>query len=422
MEVKTGYKQTEVGVIPEEWDAVRMGDLFTFKNGLNKEKRFFGHGTPIVNYMDVFNYRALNVETIAGRVDVSSKELNAYEVLKGDVFFTRTSETVEEIGIAAVMLNDTKKTVYSGFVLRARPINKSLDDMFKTYCFSPRYFREQVTARASYTTRALTNGRSLSASLLVRPPLPEQRAIAAALSDMDRLLSALDQLITKKCNLKQATMQQLLTGKTRLSGFSGEWKVKRLGGELAEMYSGGTPTTSVHSYYGGDIPWVSISDMTKSGKFIATTDRNLTHTGFASCAAQLFPAGTVLYAMYASLGECSIADVPLCSSQAILGINTRSTLNNEFLYYYLTSLKPIVKSLGQHGTQANLNKGMVEDFWLRLPAVPEQTAIATVLSDMDVELTVLKARRDKTHNLKQAMMNELLTGKTRLVKPETVHA
>jgi type I restriction enzyme S subunit len=328
---------------------------------------------------------------------------------------------VEEIGIAAVMLDDTEKTVYSGFVLRARPINESLDDMFKTYCFSPRYFREQVTSRASYTTRALTNGRLLSASFLIRPPLPEQRSIALALSDMDELLSSLDQLIAKKHNLKKATMQQLLTGKTRLSGFSGEWKAKRLG-ELTEMYSGGTPTTSVHSYYGGDIPWVSISDMTKGGKFIAMTDRNLTQTGFASCAAQLFPAGTVLYAMYASLGECSIASVPLCSSQAILGISTRSTLNNEFLYYYLTSSKSIVKSLGQHGTQANLNKGMVEDFWLRLPSIPEQTAIAKVLSDMDVELTALKARRDKTHNLKQAMMNELLTGKTRLVKPETVHA
>ncbi len=421
MEVKPGYKRTEVGIIPEEWDAVRVGDLFTFKNGLNKEKRFFGHGTPIVNYTDVFNNRALRVELIGGRVDVSSNELNAYEVLKGDVFFTRTSETVEEIGIAAVMLDDTEKTVYSGFVLRARPINESLDDMFKTYCFSPRYFREQVTARASYTTRALTNGRLLSESFLIRPPLPEQRSIALALSDMDGLLSSLDQLIAKKHNLKKATMQQLLTGKTRLSGFSGEWKAKRLG-ELAEMYSGGTPTTSVHSYYGGDIPWVSISDMTKGGKFITMTDRNLTQTGFASCAAQLFPAGTVLYAMYASLGECSIASVPLCSSQAILGISTRSTLNNEFLYYYLTSSKSIVKSLGQHGTQANLNKGMVEDFWLRLPSIPEQTAIAKVLSDMDVELTALKARRDKTHNLKQAMMNELLTGKTRLVKPETVNA
>ena len=90
-------------------------------------------------------------------------------------------------------------------------------------------------------------------------------------------------------------------------------------------------------------------------------------------------------------------------------------MNNEFLYYYLTSLKQIVKSLGQQGTQANLNKGMVQDFQLDLPPISEQTAIATVLSDMDAELSELEVRRDKTRNIKQAMMQELLTGKTRLV-------
>lgn len=221
-------------------------------------------------------------------------------------------------------------------------------------------------------------------------------------------------MIAKKRDLKQAVSQQLLTGKIRLPGFSGDWEEKRLG-KIAEMGSGGTPTTSVPAYYDGDIPWVSISDMTNGGKFISATERNLTHAGFASCAAQMFPAGTVLYAMYASLGECSIADIPLCSSQAILGIRPRATLNNEFLYYYLTSLKRIVKSLGQQGTQANLNKGMVQDFQLHLPPLPEQIAIATVLSDMDAELSELEARRDKTRNMKQAMMQELLTGKTRLV-------
>jgi type I restriction enzyme S subunit len=190
--------------------------------------------------------------------------------------------------------------------------------------------------------------------------------------------------------------------------------VKRLG-DMAEMGSGGTPSSAIADYYDGDIPWVSIADMTKCGKIIMTTERNLTHAGFSSCAAKNFPAGTVLYAMYASLGECSIAGVSVCSSQAILGIRTRSGLSNEFLYYYLTSLKPVVKSLGQQGTQANLNKGMVQDFCFSLPPHPEQTDIATILSDMDAELTALEQRREKTRALKQAMMQELLTGRTRLL-------
>jgi type I restriction enzyme S subunit len=231
---------------------------------------------------------------------------------------------------------------------------------------------------------------------------------------VDALLAKLDQLIAKKRDLKQAAMQQLLTGQTRLPGFRGEWEVKRLG-DIAAMGSGGTPTSSVSSYYDGDYPWVSISDMTKGGKVLASTDRNLSAEGLANSAAQMFPEGTVLYAMYASLGECSIAGIPLCTSQAILGIRPRDTLNNEFLYYYLTSLKSIVKTMGQQGTQANLNKGMVQAFQLRLPPIPEQTAIATVLSDMDAEITALETRRDKIRALKQGIMQELLTGKTRLI-------
>jgi type I restriction enzyme S subunit len=206
----------------------------------------------------------------------------------------------------------------------------------------------------------------------------------------------------------------LLTGQTRLPGFKGEWVVKRLG-DVAEMGSGGTPPSSVSAYYDGDIPWVSISDMTKGGKVILSTDRNLTCHGFANSAAQMFPIGTVLYAMYASLGECSIAGMSLCSSQAILGIRPRGNLSGEFLYYFLNSRKATVKTLGQQGTQANLNKGMVQDFHLSLPPLPEQTAIASVLSEMDAELAGLEQRREKTRALKQGMMQELLTGRTRLL-------
>ena len=181
------------------------------------------------------------------------------------------------------------------------------------------------------------------------------------------------------------------------------------------MGSGGTPTSSISAYYDGGYPWVSISDMTKGGKVIMKTDRNLSAAGLANSAAQMFPAGTTLYAMYASLGECSIAGMPVCTSQAILGVRPQERLNGEFLYYYLTSLKNAVKSMGQQGTQANLNKGMVQAFQISLPPVKEQTAIAAILSDMDDELFALETRRDKTHALKQGMMQELLTGRIRLV-------
>ena len=213
-------------------------------------------------------------------------------------------------------------------------------------------------------------------------------------------------------------MQQLLTARTRRPGFGGEWETRRLG-KLAKMASGGTPLTSVGAYYDGGIPWVSINDMTSSaGRVITKTERTLSRLGLENSAARLFPVGTVLYAMYASIGECCIAGRPLCTSQAILGIQPNGSLRPAFLYYSLTWMKRRVKTRGQQGTQANLNKEMVQELLLPLPPLPEQQAIASVLSDMDVEIETLERRLDKTRSVKQGMMQQLLTGAVRLPIPD----
>ncbi len=413
MAVKPGYKLTEVGVIPEEWEVRPFGALFTFRNGVNADKDSYGQGVRFINVLEPITYSHIHGPEIQGQVTLPESVSISYAVKLGDVLFNRTSETQEEVGLASTYLG-SERVVFGGFVIRGRPTDGNLDPVYSGYALRAPCIRSQIIPMGQGAIRANIGQSNLSLVVAPVPPISEQRAIATALSDVDALLGALERLIAKKRDLKQAAMQQLLTGQTRLPGFDDVWEVKRLE-EVSQMGSGGTPTSSVAAYYDGDIPWVSISDMTQGGKVLTATERNLSRLGLASCAAQIFPAGTVLYAMYASLGECSIAGVPLCSSQAILGIRPSNRLSNEFLYYYLTSLKPIVKSLGQQGTQANLNKGMVQDFSFHLPSLPEQTAIATVLSDMDAELTALEQRLAKTRALKQGMMQELLTGRTRLV-------
>lgn len=241
----------------------------------------------------------------------------------------------------------------------------------------------------------------------------EQHAVAKTLSDMDLLIDSLLRLIAKKQSIKQGMMQQLLTGKTRLPGFSGSWRDLKLG-EVASMGSGGTPSSKISGFYGGGIPWVSIADMTSTGKYIQETEKTLTHDGISSSAARLYEPNVVLYAMYASLGECSIAVGRVSSSQAILGISPGRSLDREFLYYYLTSVKSIVKDMGQQGTQSNLNAGMVRNFDLRLPPLDEQLAVSAVLIDIDKELDGLTRRLELARSVKQGMMQELLTGRTRL--------
>jgi len=411
MEMMSGYKQTEVGVIPEEWEVKRFWEIGKLSKGkgLLKEDIKRSGLIPAIPYTALYTdySEVLDYSLIKWFIDDESQSVIMREPC---VLLASSSNMEANTGKASALTGDTPVAIGREIII----LKTSSDCKFVSYLLSTSFYRRKTLTLARGTTIKHVYPATFQNYQVAHPPLTEQRAIAAALSDADNLLDSLDRLIAKKRNLKQAAMQQLLTGMTRLPGFSGEWEVKRLG-DLANMGSGGTPLTSVSSYYDGNIPWVSIADMTKGGKVINSTDRYISDEGFANSAAQMFPVSTVLYAMYASLGECSIAGISLCTSQAILGIKPSEKLVGGFLYYFLDSLKPVVKTLGQQGTQSNLNKGMVQGFKIRLPVVAEQVAIVSILEEMDAELTALQQRRNKTAALKQGMMQELLTGRTRLV-------
>ncbi len=192
-----------------------------------------------------------------------------------------------------------------------------------------------------------------------------------------------------------------------------DWEEKRLG-DVSTSESGGTPPTSIGRYYNGGIPWVSIADMTEVGMWIHSTERTLSMDGLAVSAAKVWPKNTVLYAMYASIGECSIAAVDLSSSQAILGIQTKKGLDYHYLYYQLLLRKEKVRKYAQQGTQANLNSEIVRNFLIPFPIFEEQHAIAAALSNADGLIGALDALIAKKRDMKQAAMQQLLTGRTRL--------
>jgi len=410
-----GYKNSEIGTIPVDWDLLPLGSLYRFSNGVNADKEAYGQGTPFINVLEVITNSHLQEPHIPGKVLLGKTERETFSVLPGDVLFNRTSETQEEVGLSAVYCGQAP-VVFGGFVIRGRAVSNLLDATYAGYGLRALSVRRQIVAQGQGAIRSNIGQASLRRVQVPLPILDEQRAIAEALSDVDGLLRALDALIAKKRAIKQAAMQQLLTGKTRLPGFSGEWGEKKLG-DLSEMGSGGTPPTSNRDYYGGGIPWVSISDMTNVGRVIRHTERTLSAAGLANSATQMFPAGTVLYAMYASIGECSVAGVPLCTSQAILGIRPRGGLNATFLYHWLCDQKDRVKGLGQQGTQANLSKALVQSLCIRCPKIEEQEAVASVLDDIDIEIAALERRREKTRSMKQGMMQQLLTGRVRLIQP-----
>lgn len=211
------------------WDTATIGDFLDFKNGLNKGKEFFGYGTPIVNYTDVYKKRGLTKNDVRGKVNLTRDEIHRFDARKNDVFFTRTSETPEEVGMSSVLLDDIDDCVFSGFVLRGRPKNDMFTPEYCKYCFTTEAVRNAITMGCTYTTRALTNGKQLSAIEIVVPSKPEQEAIAQSLTDIDELILSLEKLVAKTKAIKQGAMQELLTGKRRLPGFSGEWNKCKLG-------------------------------------------------------------------------------------------------------------------------------------------------------------------------------------------------
>jgi len=205
------YREKLFSFGKEECEWRTMNELFTFKNGINKEKSDFGRGTPIINYVDVYRKRGLVKEDIKGLVNSNASEQSRYKCKKGDVFFTRTSETKEEVGFPAVLLEDIENCVFSGFVLKATPTTDLLDTHYCKYCFFTCQFRKEVIKSATYTTRALTNGTSLSKISIPVPSREKQRQIASILDTFETYISKLEKMIELRQKQYEYYREKLLT-------------------------------------------------------------------------------------------------------------------------------------------------------------------------------------------------------------------
>ena len=298
--------------------------------------------------------------------------------------------------------------MFSGFVLRARPRDSRLDDRYKQYCFGSTTVRSQIVSNATYTTRALTNGRSLSAVWIAVPPKPEQRAIADALSDVDGLLTALEALIDKMRAVRHAAMQQLLTGKIRMPGFSGAWETKRLEHIInccdhVRIPLNGTQRGNMpgpYPYCGANGVLDYVNDFVIDDDVILIAEDG----GFFDEYAHR----PIAYRMKGKIWVNNHAHI----------LKAKRGYSQGFLFYSLVH-KNIVPYLAS-GTRAKLNKSEMNKIEINLPLqYAEQKAIASVLSDIDAEIATLEQRREKTRTVMQSMMQQLLTGRVRLLNTAT---
>jgi type I restriction enzyme S subunit len=393
VELKPGYKLTEVGVIPEEWEVRSLGALATMvASGRSKAGMAFGtyavHGsTGVIGYTEKPEYA--DDAILAARVGANAGKLN---LVSG------------QYGV-------TDNTIM---------VRLSSD------CCLPFFWRQLEGKRLNRIVfgsgQPLITGTQLKSLPLSVPSLPEQHAIAGALGDVDALLGALENLIAKKRDLKQAAMQQLLTGQTRLPGFSGEWQVKRLG-EIGDISSAGVDKKSQP----GEVPvrLVNYLDVYRRD-FIYSGDLNHWVTApshqVKRCAVQK---GDVFFTPSSEtrddIGISAVAmeDIPNAAySYHVVRLRLRDEWDLHFRTYAFKTrafLDQAEMLCDGSGTRYVISQGKFKSMTVQVPPVPEQTAIAAVLSDMDAELAALEARLSKTRALKQGMMQDLLTGRTRLV-------
>ncbi|WP_215755417.1 restriction endonuclease subunit S [Acetobacter sp. P5B1] len=246
------------------------------------------------------------------------------------------------------------------------------------------------------------------------PPLPEQKKIAAILSTWDRAIDGTEKLLANSQQQKKALMQQLLTGKKRLSGFTGEWKKVSLE-KTGKIVSGGTPDTTVPAYWDGDVLWLTPTDVTSlRGKYVDDTKRKITQTGIKDSSTILLPVGSLLVCTRATIGYMAIAKKPITTNQGFKNIVFNKLFLPEFVYYFLCTQKHEIQRLASGSTFAEISKKDFGKIHISAPLLPEQKAIAAVLTTADEELAALESDLARLRQEKKALMQQLLTGKRRV--------
>ena len=385
-QLKSGYKQTEMGVIPSAWEVKLLGTVIRLQRGfdLPHYKRRMG-SIPIISSSGLCAYHDKPQATGPGVVT------GRYGTI-GEVFFVE--EDYWPLN-TTLFVKDFKGNdpLYTSFLLR-------------TVDFHLHSGKSGVPG---------VNRNDLHEIPVACPPVSEQRAIAAALSDVDALISGLDNLIAKKHDIKQAALQQLLTGQTRLPGFSGEWETKRLGNLGHFLKGSGVRKNEALS---GDLPCIRYGEIyTRHSNYIKAFQSWISRD--IAGAAILLKQGDLLFAgsgeTKTEIGKCVafVDDIEAYAGGDIVILRPDNT--NAMFMGYLMNTAPInaqKSSRGQGDAVVHISASALSSIDVKMPKVEEQTAI---FSDMDVDITTLETRRDKTCDLKQGMMQELLTGRIRLV-------
>jgi type I restriction enzyme S subunit len=392
MELKPGYKQTEVGVIPEDWDVQTMATLAKITTGpfgtLLKASEYSadGSGVPLVSVGEVRDGYIKITEHTPRVPPTVIRRLPQYVLRAGDIVFGRKGAVDR-----SALITKKEEGYFLGSDGISVRLSGSCSPIYASCQLRSHRIRSWLLQNAIGTTMASLNQGILKKIPLSLPPPPEQEAIASALSDIDDLIESLDELISKKQGIKQAAMQELLTGKRRLPGFEGEWEMKRLGDVLSICHGKSQRDVEVTN---GPYPILA------TGGQIGTAER------------PLYSRPSVLIGRKGTINKPQYMDTPFWTVDTLFYSEMKELNSARFFYYLFCTIDWM--QFNEASGVPSLNAKTIETIEVGCPTTQEQDAIASVLSELDAELAALVARKVKAQQLKQGMMQQLLTGKIRL--------
>ena len=393
---ETKFKNTEIGEIPEDWEVRTINSFCSVKTGpfgsMLHAEDYVAKGTPIVTTEHFKNGILPLVGKDIPQVGIEDlKRMSSYTLTKDDIVFSR----VGSVDINALVTVRQKGWLFSGRVLRVRPF-KQTDSLYLHYGLLKHSVRRDIVSRAVGLTMASINTKILGETELSLPPLNEQHRIASALTNIDNLISSLCKLIEKKMNIKQGAMQQLLTGKTRLKGFNEPWVEKKLG-EVCSVKRGVR---------------VVKRNLTTDGLYPVYQNTNIP-LGYSN--QYNVEANTPFVIIGGSAGQVGICRERYWAADDCAFFACHD-IYKEYLYYVLLLNQRNILHNVRTGTIPRLDRTFLSGMLVYISSnIAEQQAIATILTKMDDEITALEAKKAKYEAIKQGMMQQLLTGKIRLI-------
>lgn len=436
--IPAGYKQTEVGIIPEDWTVANLSAITEHSRpisyGIVQTGPLIVNGVPCIRVVDISDGEIKRDNLITTTKEISDSYRRT--ILKDGDLIIPLRGKVGEVGLVDGDLVGANLT--RGVALIA-PQKDYASEFIKQYLSNRSSADRLLSSMNGSALQEITIETLRRFSIALPIDVKEQTAIGNVLSDSDALIDALEQLIAKKQAIKTAAMQQLLTGRTRLPQFAlrpdgtpkgyksselgqipEDWEATTIG-EHTRWLSGGTPNRDIDIYWHGSIPWISGSTLKTFS--ISTSDQFLTESGVAA-GSKLAPIGSVLLLVRGSALHneirAGVVITPVSFNQDVKALIPLSDLDSSFLTFFILGMDNyLLRLVSSAGNSAGvLDTELIKGFTLFLPSIEEQTAIATILSDMDSELAALEQKLAKARSLKQGMMQQLLTGRIRLPLPQ----